>query len=210
MKGLYSVFLYIVCQLPLAIIIYKYDGRNLACTAAGRSRFRSLDLCRRSDSLAGNLHKTELGKRQNIVLGPVIVHQFLHLLQQGILVLAQVHIYEVYDDDSTHVPQLELAGDFLCRHTVDIVGVLLLVLTGLYPGSAVDIHHMHGLSMFYNQICSLSHRDYLPERGFYLTGHVEVVKNGLMALIQFYNLFVVRQYSGGYLSNSWDKASSFT
>ena len=62
------------------------------------------------------------------VLCSVRFHQLYHLLVEGILVLVVVHVYEVNDDDASHVSESELSCNLFGCVAVDVECVLSLLL----------------------------------------------------------------------------------
>ena len=147
---------------------------------AQRTLLRSIDLGGRTDTLAGDLHETELGEGQHVVLGPVPAHLLLHVLVQGVAVFRRVHIDEIDDDDTTHIAEPELPRDLFGCDLVDLEGVLFLV-AGL---GADAIHHVEGFRALYHQVGALFHGHHLAEGALDLPRDLEMVEDGRLALVE--------------------------
>ena len=106
-----------------------------------------------------------------------------------------LHVDEIHDNDSTHVPQAQLTGNLFGRVLVDIEGILLLLL-GLGPDAAVDVHDVQRLRCFDDQIRPLLEGDHLPERTLDLAADFEMVEDRLLALVEFHDLLLVGRNKG--------------
>ena len=127
------------------------------------------------------------------MLGPVGLHEFLHMLEELVPVLIALHIDEVDYHDAAHVPQTKLAGNLFRRIAVDIKRVLFLFLI-LGTCAAVHIYHMQGFRMLYDEIRPLPDRYNLAEGTLDLPGDLEMVKDGSSVLVQLDNLLLFRRY----------------
>ena len=99
---------------------------HFAFTVARWARLGSDDVESRAYTLAGDLHQSELAKRENVVAGTVVSHHLTHVVVKSLSVLSLSHVDVVDDDDSTHIAQAQLAGDFIGSTKVHIEGVVLL------------------------------------------------------------------------------------
>ena len=125
------------------------------------------------------------------MLRPVILHKFRHVLVQPVLVLLGLHIDEIDDDDSAHIPEPELSGNLLRRITVHLVGVFLLVCS-LCADTAVHVDDVKSFRRFYHQVGSLLDRHHLSERTLHLTRHLEMVENRLLSIVELHDLLLLR------------------
>ena len=129
---------------------------------ANRTNLHGVNLGRGADPLPGDLHQAELGEGKDIVFRAIRLHQLLHVFVELVTVLARLHVYEIHDHNSTHIPQSQLSGDLFSGDLVDLESVFLLI-GGLGPDAAIDIDHVKGLSAFNHKIGSLLHRHHLAE-----------------------------------------------
>ena len=129
------------------------------------------------------------------MLGPVGAHQLYHIFVELVSVLLGLHVDEIHDDDSTHVPEPELAGDFFRCVLVDVERVLFLFL-GLCPDAAVDVHDVQGFGRFDHEVGALLDGDDLSERALDLAADFEMVEDRFLAVIQFHDLFLIGRDEG--------------
>ena len=163
-----------------------------------RAHLLSVDLRYRADPLPCYLHETEFGKRQDIVLGAVAFHQLLHVAVQLVAMLSGIHVDEIHDHDSSHVPEPQLSGNLFSCDLVYLEGVVLLIrCLGAY--SAVDIDHIQSLCRLDDQIGSLLHRDHLSERTLDLSRDLEMVEDRFLSLVQLYDFLLLRRDQGDIL-----------
>lgn len=115
----------------------------------------------------------------------VFLHVLTHALVQQLAVFSQVHVDEIYDDDSAHVAQAQLACQLVGGSQVGFQGVGFLTVFFLDACSAVHIYHVHGLRMLNNEVGPALVVHGLAERRLQLFGHVEVVKDRHRARVAF-------------------------
>ena len=106
----------------------------------------------RTHALARDLHEAELAKRQNVVASTVFLHVFTHALIEHLPVFSQVHVNEVDHDDAAHVAQAQLSGQLIGSAEVGFKGVGFLSVFFLDSRSAINVYHVHGFSVFNNQV----------------------------------------------------------
>jgi hypothetical protein len=94
--------------------------------------------------------------------------------------------------------QTQLAGDLFGCQLVDLEGVLLLVV-GLGPDAAVDVHDVQRFRRFDDQIRPLLERDHLPERTLDLAADFEMVEDRFLAFVEFDDFLLLRRDQGNIL-----------
>ena len=67
----------------------------------------------RAHTLARDLHQSELRQGKDVVAGAILLHVLAHALVEHLAVFGKVHVDEVYDDDTSHIPEPELACQFV-------------------------------------------------------------------------------------------------
>ena len=87
----------------------EIGGLNLSGASARRAFLFDLDIHGRTNSLAGDLHQSKLGKGQNVVARTVFLHVFDHSLVELLAILGLGHVDEIDYDDAAHVAQTQLA-----------------------------------------------------------------------------------------------------
>ena len=95
------------------LLLDRDRRRNLTRTSTRWTDVCDFDLRFGSDSLTRNLHQPELRQRQHRMLSTVLSHRLLHHLIQRISIFGFVHIDEVDYHDSAHIPESELARNFV-------------------------------------------------------------------------------------------------
>ena len=144
--------------------------------------FGCVNLGSRTYPLSGNLHQTELGERQHIVLGSILVHKLLHIFEEVVPVLSRRHVDEVHNDYSSHITQAQLTRNLFRSNTVHLIGVFFLV-GSLGTYSAIHVYHVQGFRCFDDKVGSLLHRHHLSERALDLSVDLKMIKNRLLALV---------------------------
>ena len=114
-------------------------------------------------ALASDLHQAEFRKRQDVVLGAVLLHVLTHALVEHLTVLGQFHVDEIHDDDTTHVSQSQLARQLVGSTEVGLEGIGLLSVFLLDACAAVHIDHMHGLRCLDDEVSAVLIVDRFPE-----------------------------------------------
>ncbi len=117
---------------------------DASLAAAARAHLGGELLERRAQALAGHLQQPEPGNAAHLDPGPVGIQGFPHLGLHGALVLGAGHVDEVDDDEPTHVPQPELAGNLLGRFQVGVERRFLDV-RALGRAGRVDVDGDQGL-----------------------------------------------------------------
>ena len=84
----------------------------------------------------------------------VFLHVLAHSLIEQLPVLRQVHVYEIHNDDASHIPEPQLSREFVSSTEVHLQCVLFLSVFRLGAVTAVYIHHVHRLCMFDDEIGS--------------------------------------------------------
>ena len=93
----------------------------------------------------------------------VLLHVFAHTFIEQLSVLRQIHVYEIDDDDTAHIPKPELSGQFVGSAEIDLQCILLLPVFRLCAVAAVYVHHVHGLCVFNDEISAALIVDRLAE-----------------------------------------------
>src|ERR1051326_5967646 len=131
-------------MLDVTFNLMSHQNRSvdLTGTIARRANFAGDDVHLRAYSLAGNLHQTEFRKWQYGVFGTIVLHLFLHLLRDELLVVEISHIDKIDNNYSAHITQPQLACDF--AHSLKVYGECcsFLILLAVAFISTVDIDHV--------------------------------------------------------------------
>ena len=122
----------------------------------------------------------------------VILHVLAHALVEHLPVFGQVHVNKIDHDDSSHISQSQLARQLVGCTEIGVEGVLLLTLL-LGTVATVDIDDMHGLSVLYNKVATVTIVDGLAKAGLDLLGDVEVVEDGDLARVALDNALLFRR-----------------
>ena len=123
--------------------------------AAYRTAFGRIDIQDRTHTLARNLHQAELRQRQDIVLGAIVLHHLLHVLEELLAMFLLLKVDKVDHHYSAHIPQAHLSCNLVGSSHIDKQGILFLIIALTAAMSAIDIDDVQSLSMFDNDICSL-------------------------------------------------------
>ena len=76
----------------------------------GRAVLFNGNIHSRTYALASNLHQTELAEWKNVVAGSVLLHVFAHALIKKLAIYCEVHVNEVYDNNTSHIAQTKLTS----------------------------------------------------------------------------------------------------
>ena len=125
---------------------------------------------------------------------PVFLHILAHSLVKHLPVFGQIHINEVDNDDSSHIAQAQLAGQFVCCAEINVQCISLLSAHLTRPITAVHIHNVQSFGMFDDKISTVFVVDGLSEARFDLFGNVEIVKDRRLARVQFHDASLFRGY----------------
>ena len=125
--------------------------------------------------------------------GTVLLHVLAHSFVEHLAVFGQIHVDEVDDDDSAHVAQPQLAGEFVGGAEIGVERVLFLCFL-LRPVPAVHVHDVHGLRVFDAEVAAVSVVDGLSETGLDLLRHVEVVEDRHLAVVLLHDARLFRGY----------------
>ena len=126
------------------------------------------------------------------MLGLVGGHQLVHLLIEQLTVRSLVHIDKVDDDDTAQIAQTQLPGDFACSGQIDIESRLLLIVLRLGAIARIDVDDVHRLRVLDNQVSAPAQRHVLGEERLDLLRNVEIVEDGDVAPIKFYEFLALR------------------
>ena len=151
----------------------KYRRLNKPLAIARRTRFKGLDVERRTHSLTSDLHQPELAQRQDVVACAVVGHHLSHMVVELLAMLGGVHINEVDYYYATHISQPQLASYFVGGTKIDIDSIFLLILCILIAVARIDVYHMEGFSMLDNNVSSRLKRHCLTKRRLYLLRHIK-------------------------------------
>ena len=145
--------------------IGEEDGRlDGALAEAGGAGLCGVYVHGRTYTLPGDLHQAELAQRQDVVPGSVLLHVVAHALVEFLPVFGFVHVDEVHHDDASHIPQPELACQFVGGTEVDFQGIGFLPVGVLGAVAAVHIHHVECFGVLDDEVCAALVRDGLSER----------------------------------------------
>ena len=118
-------------------------------------------------------------------------HQLLHLLIEFLPVLSLVHIDKVYNHNTSHIPQPELARNLCRSREVNIESSRLLVVCYLGTVTAIHIDNVHSLRVLDDEVGASFERYILGKQRLNLSRDVEVVEDGSLALIEFHNALLL-------------------
>ena len=93
------------------------------------------------------------------MLGAVDLHAGLHILEQLLPILGQLHIDKVDHDNTAHIAQPQLPCYFFGGIHIYIKGIALLIGRSLRTISAIYIDNMQSLCMLDNDIRSTFKRN---------------------------------------------------
>ena len=114
--------------------------------------------------------------------------------------LLLVHIDEVHNHNSAHVPEPQLSSNFFSSILVHLVSVFFLV-SGLSTYTAVNIYNIKCFCRFYYQVCPLLNRNHLSKRTLDLASYIEMIENRLLVIIEFHDLLLFRRNLGDVFKN---------
>ncbi len=123
--------------------------------------------------------------------GPIFFHKFLHLGEQVVTVFAFVHIDKIDDDNTSHIAQTQLAGNFFGGRDIHHIGAVFLSERRFVPITAIDIDHVQSFGVFDDQIRSVLKGNRFSKERFYLFGYPEIIQNRQCTVIGFYDIFFV-------------------
>src|SRR5260221_7411789 len=63
-------------------------------------------------TLTSDLHQPEFGKRKYSMFGAIALHLVFHFLRDELLVIQISHIDEIYNHNSAHIAETQLASNF--------------------------------------------------------------------------------------------------
>ena len=92
-------------NLALQLVCKENTRFDFALAEACGACFLYVDVHGRPHSLSGDLHQSEFAQWQYVVACTVFLHVFAHSLIQQLPVLRKVHIDEIHNDYSTHIPE---------------------------------------------------------------------------------------------------------
>ena len=81
-----------------------------------------------------------------------------------------------------------MAGQFVGGSEVYVECVGFLTVGGFRTVAAVHVHYVHGFGMFDDEVCSALIRNGLSEGRFQLLGYGEIVEDGKLPGVQFYDV----------------------
>ncbi len=102
-----------------------------------------------------------------------------------------MQVDEIHDDDTSQIPQTQLACDLMRRSEVHLHHRLFLVFVRLGTVTRVDIYDVHRLRVLENQVRAPFQRHVLGEQRFDLSRYVEIVENRQFALVELHELLAL-------------------
>src|SRR5690606_38876155 len=127
------------------------------------------DIHFRCYSLSCNLYESKLTWWEYFMLGSVVFHFISELIEETFSDIWIIHIYEINNYDSPHVPRSQLSGILCCCNYAYCSGTVFLSSCFIWPVPAISLYIVESFCMFHNQISTLAHRDGFTERSFYLS-----------------------------------------
>ncbi len=86
-----------------------------------------------------------------LCLAPALLHVLAHALIEQLSVFGKIHVDEVHHNDSSHITESQLSGQFIGSAEVYIESIRFLTfLTSTV--AAVYIHYMQGFGMLDDEI----------------------------------------------------------
>ena len=158
----------------------RLDGSGAVAEGAF---FLYVDLDGGTDALTGYLHQSELAEWKDGVASLVARHLGAHEVVELFAVFGLGEVYEVDDDNATHVAQAQLAGYFFCRLEIDLQGGVFLTLTGFDVVAAVDVDDVHGFGVLDVEIDTGADGDDAAEGPTDVAGDPEVLEDGCFHLV---------------------------
>ena len=125
----------------------------------------------------------------------VALHLLGHHVEEFLAVLSLVHVHKVDNDNTSHIPESQLAGDFLGALNIDLQGGIFLTCAGLYVVAAVDIDDMHGLRVLNIEVNARADGDNLPESAADVARDAELLENGRLHLVVLHNVLLAWLYA---------------
>ena len=110
------------------------------------------------------------------MLGTVLLHVLAHALIEQLSVFGKIHVDEVHHNDSSHITESQLSGQFIGSAEVYIESIRFLTfLTSTV--AAVYIYHMQGFGMLDDEIRTMLVVDNSSKTSLDLLGDAEVVED---------------------------------
>ena len=100
---LHSKFVGDVVNLSFQRVGKEERGLNRSFAHTGGAFFFDMNVHGGTNTLACNLHESELRERQDVVLGTIGLHQFGHVLIEFLAMFGCIHVDEIDDDDTSDV-----------------------------------------------------------------------------------------------------------
>ena len=130
-------------------------------------------------ALARHLEHTERGDRQDLMLGPVVLHRIAQGVEDLLPVLRVLHVDCVDHDKAPEIAELDLTGGFSDRLEIslgDEIAVLGAILTTM--AARVDVDRREGLGLVDDNLASARERDAALEELFDLALDVVTLEDG--------------------------------
>ncbi len=129
------------------------------------------------EPLSGHFHEAERGDGEDLGFGFVAAEPILHDFVDGLLIAAVFHVDEVDDDETAHVAEAELAGDFLGGFEVGLEDGFFEVIGALIT-AGVDVDGEEGLGFVDDDVAAAFEPDLAEEGVIDLFLDAEVVEDG--------------------------------
>jgi hypothetical protein len=120
-----------------------------------------------------------------------------HLVFQSLVKLPAVrtfvHIDKIDHNNTAHIAQTQLTGNFGCGFQVNRKCIFFLAAVTVYLVPAVYINNMERFGVFDDQVYTAFNGDNFTERILDLFVDPEIVENGYFTLVNFNNINLIRR-----------------
>ena len=141
-----------VFEVVLDLVDVENGGADFAFAVAHGAFLLHLHFGGGAHTLAGDLDEAKLGGGEDGVFGTVEGHLLAQHIKELLAMGRLVHVDDVDDDDTAHVAETQLAGDFLSRLDIDDQGVFFLGVFLVDSMAAIDVDDVHGLGVFDDEV----------------------------------------------------------
>ena len=119
----------------------------------------------------------------------VFLHVLDHSLVELLAVLGLRHVDEIDDDDTAHIAQTELAGEFVGGAEIDVEGIDFLTFGAFAAIAGVDVDDVEGFGVLDDEVGAVLVGHGATERRLNLPGDGEIVENGYVSLVELDDVF---------------------
>src|SRR5258706_11697344 len=99
-------------NVALDLVCHQNRGVDFSCSITRGANFLGGDVHLRAYTLTSDLHQPKFGKWKDGVFGAITLHLVFHFLRDELLVIQISHINEIYNHNSAHIAETQLASNF--------------------------------------------------------------------------------------------------